>query len=84
MLRKLWILQFGMGAQRLMANRFKGSYRHMAKGRNRGVARMMRIHKSLEADERNTHTHPEARRSFARQLGYNRNSDRIRNGLHFI
>jgi hypothetical protein len=42
---------------------------------------LVRELKRLEASERNEKTLPERRRSFARQLGYSRNSDRIRNGL---
>jgi hypothetical protein len=71
-----------------MANRFRGSYRKThAKTRDggpRGVLREVKRHKVLEAGKRDMYTHPEMRRSFARQFGYNRNSDRIRNGLDFI
>lgn len=72
-----------------MANRFHGSYRKVAARVDRGdgskmprgIARMNREEKRVEAEERNAATHPEQRRSFARQFGYSRNSDRIRNGL---
>lgn len=68
-----------------MSNRFFGSYRAIAAkpatGKPRGIARANRAMKCEEAEARNAATKPEKRRNFARQFGYKRNSDRIRNGL---
>lgn len=45
---------------------------------NKGVAARLRVRKRMEAEHRNSRCHPELRRSFARQFGYSRNSERIR------
>jgi hypothetical protein len=45
-----------------------------------GSSTTIKTEKQIEAVERNSKTAPERRRSFARQLGFNRNSDRIRAG----
>lgn len=48
---------------------------------NKGIKRSRKANKRLAAFVRNKETQPERRRSFARQFGYSRNSERIANGL---
>jgi hypothetical protein len=47
--------------------------------RNKGIARMMRNVRRSEAETRDEFTHPERKRSFARQHGFSRNSERLAN-----
>lgn len=48
---------------------------------NKGIMAARRHEKRVQAKTRNKLTSPERRRSFARQYGYSRNSDRIEAGL---